>query len=62
MLWGCFAALGPGQLAIIEGNMNCMNYQRILKENIRSSVCELKLKRNWVMQQGNDSKHEEVDL
>ncbi|KAF7651901.1 hypothetical protein LDENG_00103920 [Lucifuga dentata] len=44
MLWGCFVASGPGQLAIIEGNMNSALYQRILRENVRSSVCDLKLK------------------
>ncbi|KAF7660289.1 hypothetical protein LDENG_00283730 [Lucifuga dentata] len=43
MVWGCFAASGPERLAIIEGNMNSALYQRILRENVRSSVCELKL-------------------
>ncbi len=32
-------------------------YQKILKENVRPSVCDLKLKRTWVMQQNNDPKH-----
>ncbi len=32
-------------------------YQKILKENVRPSVCDLKLKHTWVMQQDNDSKH-----
>ncbi len=45
MVWGCFAASGPGRLAII------------LQENVRPSVRELKLKRSWVMQQDNDPKH-----
>ncbi len=36
--------------------MNSALYQ-ILKENVRSSVCDLKLKRTWVMQQDNDLKH-----
>ncbi|KAF7651873.1 hypothetical protein LDENG_00104190, partial [Lucifuga dentata] len=44
MVWGCFAASGPGRLAIIEGNMNSALYQKILKENVRSSVCDVKLK------------------
>ncbi|KAF7669235.1 hypothetical protein LDENG_00220820 [Lucifuga dentata] len=54
MAWGCFAASGPGQLAIIEGNMNSALYQKILRKNVRSSVSDLKLKPNWVMQQDND--------
>ncbi|KAK3519567.1 hypothetical protein QTP86_010505 [Hemibagrus guttatus] len=31
--------------------------QKILKENVRPSVCDLKLKRTWVLQQDNDPKH-----
>ncbi|KAF7663711.1 hypothetical protein LDENG_00201070 [Lucifuga dentata] len=37
--------------------MNSASYQRILRENVRSSVCDLKLKHNWVLQQDNDPKH-----
>lgn len=32
-------------------------YQRILQENIRPSVHELKLKCSWIMQKDNDPKH-----
>ncbi|KAK3556132.1 hypothetical protein QTP70_005614 [Hemibagrus guttatus] len=57
MAWGCFAASGPGILAVINGTMNSAVYQKILKENVRPSVCDLKLKRTWVLQQDNDPKH-----
>ncbi|KAK3569569.1 hypothetical protein QTP86_001617 [Hemibagrus guttatus] len=57
MVWGCFAASGPGRPAVINGTMNSAVYQRILKENVRPSVCDLKLKRTWVPQQDNDPKH-----
>ncbi|KAK3556190.1 hypothetical protein QTP70_005587 [Hemibagrus guttatus] len=57
MVWGCFAASGPGRLAVINGTMNSSVYQKILKENDRPSVCDLKLKRTWVLQQNNDPKH-----
>ncbi|KAF7643297.1 hypothetical protein LDENG_00242120, partial [Lucifuga dentata] len=57
MVWGCFAASGPGRLAVIDGTMNSALYQKILKENVRPSVRDLKLKRTWVMQQDNDPKH-----
>lgn len=59
--WGlvreCFAALGPGRIAIIEGTINSALCQTILKEKVRSSVCELKLKCKWVMQQDNNPEH-----
>lgn len=58
MAWGCFAPSGPGQFAITVsiavGNMNSALH---LKENVQSSVHDLKLKRNWVTQQDNNSKN-----
>ncbi|KAK3568913.1 hypothetical protein QTP86_019559, partial [Hemibagrus guttatus] len=57
MVWGCSAASGPGRLAVINGTMNSAVYQKILKENVRPSVCDLELKRTWVLQQDNDPKH-----
>ncbi|KAK3567375.1 hypothetical protein QTP86_019891 [Hemibagrus guttatus] len=57
MVWGCFAASGPGRLAVINGTINSAVYQKILKENVRPSVFDLKLKRTWVLQQDNDPKH-----
>lgn len=57
MVLGCFAASGPGRLAVIDGTMNSALYQKILKENVRPSVRDLKLKRIWVLQQDNDPKH-----
>ncbi|KAG2456946.1 TCB1 transposase, partial [Polypterus senegalus] len=56
MVWGCFAASGPGRLAVIDGTMNSTVYQKILKENVRPSVHQFKLKRSWVLQQDNDPK------
>ena len=57
MVWGCFAASGPGRFTIIDGTMNSELFQRILKENVRTSVRDLNLKRKWIMQQDNDPKH-----
>ncbi|KAK3569666.1 hypothetical protein QTP86_002637 [Hemibagrus guttatus] len=57
MVWGCFAASGPRRLAVINGTMNSAVYQKILKENVRPSVCDLNLKQTWVLQQDNDPKH-----
>ncbi|KAK3542248.1 hypothetical protein QTP86_021468 [Hemibagrus guttatus] len=44
-------------LLVINGTMNSAVYQKILKENVRQSVCDLKLKQTWVLQQENDPKH-----
>ncbi len=57
MVWGCFAASGPGRLAVINGTMNSAVYQKNLKDNVRPSVRDLKLKRTWVLQQDNYPKH-----
>ncbi len=34
MVWGYFAASGPGQVAIIDGTMNSALYQKILKDPV----------------------------
>lgn len=34
LVWGCFAAVGPGQLMIIEANMNSTVFQRVLEEHL----------------------------
>ncbi|KAK3527885.1 hypothetical protein QTP86_010205 [Hemibagrus guttatus] len=57
LLSPCNEASGPGRLAVINGTMNSAVYQKILKENVRPSVCDLKLKQTWVLQQENDPKH-----
>uniref|UniRef100_A0A8C6VVE8 Transposase Tc1-like domain-containing protein n=1 Tax=Nothobranchius furzeri TaxID=105023 RepID=A0A8C6VVE8_NOTFU len=57
MVWGCFAASGTGRLAVINGTMNSTVYPNILKENVRPSVRQLKLKPSWVLQQDSDPKH-----
>ncbi len=57
VVWWSGAASGPGRLAIIDETMNSALYQKILKENICPSVCDLKLKCTWVMHQDNDPKH-----
>lgn len=41
---------------MIDGATNSALYQKILNENVRMSVCELKLKRTWIMKQDNDLK------
>uniref|UniRef100_A0A8C5PSG2 Transposase n=1 Tax=Leptobrachium leishanense TaxID=445787 RepID=A0A8C5PSG2_9ANUR len=54
MVWGCFAASGPGRIVVIDGKMNSRVYQDILQENVRLSVRQLN---GCVMQQDNDPKH-----
>jgi len=43
MIWACFAATGPGHLAVIKSSMNSSVYQSILESNVRPSVQQLKL-------------------
>ncbi|KAK3568037.1 hypothetical protein QTP86_029114 [Hemibagrus guttatus] len=52
-----YSFTGPGRLAVINGTMNSAVHQKILEENVRPSVYDLKLKRTWVLQQDNDPKH-----
>lgn len=54
-VWGCLAVLRPGPLAIIDSTMNYALNWKIL--NIQPSICDLKLKRTWVLQQVNNPKH-----
>lgn len=57
MVVGCFGASGSGRLAVLNETRNSAVCQNILKENVRPSVCDLKLKRTWVLKQDNDPKH-----
>jgi hypothetical protein len=57
MVWGCYAASGPGQLAIIDGKIHSQVYQDFLQENVWLSVRQFKVNINWVMQQDTDPKH-----
>lgn len=38
MVWGCSAAVGPGQLTIIESTMNSIGYHRVHEEYVKPSV------------------------
>ncbi len=49
MIWGCFAASGPGVLAIVEGENSYPVYQDILQDNLNVAFCKLKLRRSWEM-------------
>lgn len=55
-MWGCCAVMGAGQLAINEGTVTSVLLQRIFKEHICSSVYDLRLKHDWVLQQSNNPK------
>ena len=54
MLWGDFASSGTGKLQRVEGKMDSIGYQEILRENVMSSVRKLKLGIHWTFQQDND--------
>ena len=53
MVW-CFAASGTEKPSHIEGTMNSNDYQKILRENVPSSIRYLRLGRGWIPQQDSD--------
>lgn len=57
MIWGCFNLKGTGKMTTIEGRMDSVKYQSILKENLVSSANQLGLGRRFIFQQDNDPKH-----
>lgn len=57
MVWGCFAASGVGKLVFVEGNMEKMQYLRILKDNLKQSAEDLSLGPAFRFYQDNDPKH-----
>ena len=57
MICVCFAGTEAGHLAVVVLTMNSTVYQSILESTVRSSVQQLKIGQNWVMQQDNDPKY-----
>ena len=57
ILWGCFAATGPGALYKIDGTMKKEDYLEILQGNLKQSARKLNLGRRWTFQHDNDPKH-----
>ena len=57
MIWGCFSAKGVGKVSVIDGKMNVESYQKILQDNLMTSVEKLRLPPDWIFQQDNDPKH-----
>lgn len=59
VLWsGAFCgSWGVVQIIIIHENMSSPLYQKILKDNVWPSGCDLKLKYTWVMKHRNGLKY-----
>lgn len=38
MVWGCISMYGVGELVVIDGNMDHVQYIKILEENLRRSI------------------------
>ena len=55
-VWGCFSSKGPGELHLVQGNMDKYQYRDILQEHVKSSVRKLGMPRRFVFQQDNDPK------
>lgn len=57
-VWGCFGWNGVGRIVKIEGKMDADQYIRILDNNLKASIKELKMRREKpIFQQDNDPKH-----
>ena len=52
-IWGCFSSSGPGELHLVQGNMDSVQYREILEQHLRSSVRKLGLGRRFLFQQDN---------
>ena len=52
-IWGCFSASGPGELHLVDGNMNAIQYREILEQHLHSSARKLGLGRRFIFQQDN---------
>ena len=57
LIWGCMSANGTGNFHCIDGNLDQLGYNNILKANVKQSAAKLGLGRNFIFQQDNDPKH-----
>lgn len=57
MIWGCISSNGVGRLEFIETIMDKYAYLNVLKRNLKQSVDELGLGREYYFQQDNNPKH-----
>ena len=57
MVWGCFSALGLGNLVEITTTMDQKLYMKILEDNLECSADLMGIKSDFVFQQNNDPKH-----
>ncbi|KAI4905823.1 hypothetical protein NFI96_009213 [Prochilodus magdalenae] len=56
-LWGCFSAKGFGPLVRIHGQMDSAAYLEILAKNLRYSIKDLNMGRQFIFQQDIHPKH-----
>ena len=57
MVWGCFSALGLGNLVEITTTMDQKLYMKILEDNLECSADLMEIKIDFIFQQNNDPKH-----
>ena len=56
MVWGCFSSLGVGNLHLIDGIMDKLQYHNILFTQMLSSTNRLFMDSEWKFQEDNDPK------
>lgn len=54
MGWGCFAANGFGELAVVEGIITCASYRKIVSNIVQKSAQKFHLSRRFIFQHDND--------
>lgn len=57
MIWGCMSAQGVGRLHFVEGTVNAVKYQDILKTSLIPSIPSLKYENVYTFQQDGASCH-----
>ena len=58
MVWGCMTSKGFGRLVRVEGNMDAVQYCRILEEGLLGTLDDHDIDRSTAyFQQDNDPKH-----
>ncbi len=62
MQQGCFSSAGTGAVVKIEAITGSSKYQNILPQNLQASIKNLKLKRNFIIQQDNNLEHKSKSI
>ena len=57
MVWGIISWNGVGKLVKVSGNINSVDYCKLLEENLEQSINMMGLGDRWIFQQDNAAIH-----